>query len=284
MTADLRIGLVQSLTDPERPDQSRAASVEMAREALNQGADIVVLPELCVPGYSTDDKLIRHAAEPLLGPTVQAWTELARERDALICGGFAEAHGDQLFNTAVLVGGNGILLHYRKLHPFAQENTLFSPGDKGLAVVKVPWGRVGICVCYDLRFVEVVRGLALKGADLICVPTAWVKGFDQELWDENGLCPQAHGALLQANLSQVYIACASQVGTSGTWQFLGSSVLASPFGKIVSGPLSGASPEVAVAKVDLEDLDRALHRGEHIAPREERRVDVYGVRIGDQVF
>lgn len=280
----LRVALVQSGTDLGSFDDSRERSMEMARSAFTEGADLVVLPELCVPGYTTDAEVIRTSAEPLDGPTVAGWAEVAREHHGLICGGFAEADEGRFFNTAVLVGSDGIELHYRKLHPFNTEKGIFTEGDLGLPVVEVSWGRVGICVCYDLRFVEVVRALTLKGADIVCVPTAWVKGFDEELWDEKGFCPQAHGAILQANLSQVFIACASQVGASGPWRFLGSSVLASPFGDVIAGPLSGTSPEVSISTIDLREVDRAQNRGPGISPRTERRVDVYGLKVGDQVL
>ena len=109
----------------------------------------------------------------------------------------------------------GWLLHYRKVHLFAEEKVAFRAGNLGFPVVPTRFGNIGVCVCSDLRFVEVVRLMALRGADLICVPTAWLPGFDNERWDEHGMCPQANGAVLQANLSQVYIACASQAGLHG---------------------------------------------------------------------
>jgi N-carbamoylputrescine amidase len=183
----------------------------------------------------------------------------------------------------VVVGPDGMALHYRKLHLFRDEKGAFAPGDLGLPVAELPFGRVGLCVCYDLRFVETVRVLALSGAELICVPTAWVTGFDKERWDERGLAPQAHGALLQANLSQVFIACASQVGNVNGLELLGSSVICDPFGKLVAGPLSGAEPGIELARIELDSVEHAQVRDPLIRPREDRRTDVYALAPADQL-
>jgi predicted amidohydrolase len=240
---------------------------------------VVVLPELIVPGYGTDGDRMAAQAEPLDGPTVNAWVELAARHDGLVAGGFCERDGDRIFNTAVLVGGDGVLLHYRKLHLFGHEKGAFTPGDLGLPVAETAAGRIGLCVCYDLRFVETARILALRGADLILVPTAWVTGFDKRRWDEDGMAPQAHGALLQANLNQVFIACASQAGRFGELEFLGSSILATPRGELALGPLPGDRDELALASIDGGEARRAQERAELVSPRRDRRTDVYGITI-----
>lgn len=284
MAGHARLGIAQLAAGPLDADAARAASVTAARALFEDGADLVVLPELWVPGYVLGDPALRDLAEPLEGPTVAAWTALAAEHGGLVCGGFAERDGDALFNTAVLVDGDGVALHYRKLHPFAQEKEQFAPGDLGLPVVDTRIGRIGICVCYDLRFVETLRALALQDADLVCVPTAWTAGFDSVLWDADGMAPQAHGAVLQANLNQVFLACASQVGAHDGTTFLGSSVVAGPRGELVLGPLAGDAEQAGVVDVDLGEALAAQQRGPLISPRADRRTDVYGLRLGSQVL
>lgn len=280
----LPVGLAQITGEPYAGDANRARSVEAATRLFDAGARLVVLPELIVSGYVADRDRLSGVAEPLDGPTVAAWTRLASERDGWLAGGFCEREGDSLFNTAVLVGPGGVVLHYRKLHLFKDEKLAFAPGDLGLPVAELPFGRVGLCVCYDLRFVETVRILALEGAELVCVPTAWVTGFDQQRWDEHGLAPQAHGAILQANLDQVFVACASQAGRRGELEFLGSSVLADPTGAIVAGPLPGDAEDGVVAEIDLDAVVRAQHRHELITPRADRRTDVYGVSVAGKIL
>jgi predicted amidohydrolase len=271
----LSIALGQITGRPYAAAEDREHALATARRAFDRGAGLVVLPELIVPGYVADRARLEPFAEPLDGPTTRAWRDLAAEAGGFIAGGFCEREGDRLYNTAVLVGPDGVALHYRKLHLFREEKLAFAPGDLGLPVVELPFGTVGMCVCYDLRFVETVRLMALTGAELILVPTAWAPGFDAVRWDERGMAPQANGALLQANLSQVFIACASQAGTAEMPDLLGSSILATPFGKLVAGPLPGTEEAMAVVEIDLEDSVRAQVRDPLIRPREDRRTDVY---------
>ena len=255
-----------------------------ARDLFERGSDVVVLPELVVPWYSTDRDLVGPRAESIDGPTVTAWQSVAADGDGLIVGGFCESDGDRIYNSAVAVDGSGVVGHYRKLHLFSKEKSCFEPGNLGLPVIETRWGTIGLCICYDLRFVEVVRILALRGADLICVPTAWIPGFDQTSWNASGLCPQAEGAVLQANLSQVFIACASQVGSVGSTTFLGSSVLVDPYGALVAGPLPGDDEMLETADVVLSDAGRAQARSPLIQPRADRRTDVYHLAYGREEF
>ena len=280
----LGLGLAQITGEPYAAQANRARSVEAAGDLFRRGAQIVVLPEMIVPGYVADRDRLMELGESVDGPTVTAWREAAGEHGGWIAGGFCERVGDTLFNSAVVVGPDGVELHYRKLHPFREEKHVFAPGDLGLPVVELPFGRVGLCVCYDLRFVEAVRVLALEGAELVCVPTAWLAGFDARQWDDDGMAPQAAGAVLQANLDQVFIACASQVGRSDRYEFLGSSIVAGPRGDVLAGPLPIAAEELAVVEVDLEEVERAHVRDELITPREDRRRDVYGLMVGGRLL
>lgn len=278
------MGLAQIGAPPGDAQANRRRSVEAATALFDRGAGVVVLPELCVPWYTADRAELEGEAESLDGPTVEAWSAVAAAHDGVIVGGFCEwsgAAGDAvLYNSAVAVSREGVIGHYRKLHLFDSEKLCFAPGDLGLPTFETRFGRLGMCVCYDLRFVEVVRVLALSGADLICVPTAWIMGFDRRGFDDGGLIPHAQGALLQANLSQVFIACASQAGDFGDLHFLGSSILAGPYGQVVAGPLARDGDELQLARVDLADAARAQVRSELIRPRADRRTDVYGVTLG----
>jgi predicted amidohydrolase len=248
------VGLVQICAKPFDVDANRDLAAKSAAVAFDQGADIVILPEMVVQGYVVDPSRLLSLAESVNGPTVKAFN-----------------------NSAVAVGPEGTILHYRKAHLFAKEKTAFRPGNLGFPVVPTRFGMIGVCICYDLRFVEVVRIMALRGADLICVPTAWLPGFDAERWDRRGMCPQAWGAVHQANLSQVFIACASQAGNNGEFDFLGSSCLVDPFGRLIAGPLPGSEDVIEVTEIDIEATSRARVRDDMITPREDRRTDIYGV-------
>lgn len=280
----MRVGVAQVSGPPGSAPDNRSRTMRAARELFEDGARLVVLPELAVPGYGWDPSVMVAGAEPLHGDTVTAWMALAREHAGYIAGGFAERARDRVYNAAVLVGPEGILLHYRKLHLFAGEKQVFTPGDRGLPVARTPDGTIGLCICYDLRFVETLRVLALRGAELVCVPTAWVEGFDRVRWDDDGFAPQARGALLQANLDQVYVACASQAGKPDAHRFLGSSLIADPYGRCVSGPLPGDRDGFAIADLDMAQVRAARDRGKGVSPSGDRRDDVYGLIIdGDRL-
>jgi predicted amidohydrolase len=283
VSRELRIGIAQ-ITSAEDRASSLELSLEAAGELFGRGAGLVVLPELIVPGYRLEREFLEAGADPLDGPVTRAWRELARQSGGYLAAGFCERDGKRLYNTAVLIGPHGIALHYRKLHRFAAEKDIFTPGDLGLPVAHTEAGVIGLCVCYDLRFVETVRILALQGAELVCVPTAWLPGFDQQRWDSAGYCPQARGAVLQANLDQVHIACASQAGPANGFDFLGSSLVCDPYGAVPLGPLAGERPELSLVTVDLDAVARAHDRGSLINPFEDRRSDVYGLSVAGTVL
>ncbi len=280
------LAIAQITGKPLAAETNRQRTCEVIEQAFADGADLVVLPEMIVPGYCFDAAGLKAIAEPVDGPTVSAWQAIASTHGGYVAGGFCERDGEALYNTAVLVGPDNIepVLHYRKLHLFDREKKIFQPGDNGLPIVTTPIGAIGICVCYDLRFVEVVRGLALCGAEIIVVPTAWVPGFDKRHWDSEGYCPQARGAVVQANLNQVYIACASQVGSNGDIDFLGSSLLVDPWGKPLVGPLGGDTEIVVSARIEAGAVTEARERGGLISPRADRRTDVYQLSIGGELY
>lgn len=284
MTLEVGIGIAQISGEPYEVDLNRARCRTAIAEAFESAADIVILPELIVSGYVADARRLFPIAESVPGPTTEEWAALAKEAGGYVVGGLAERDGERLFNTAVAVGPDGVVAHYRKAHLFAEEKVAFAPGDLGFPVARTRFGTIGLCVCYDLRFVEVVRLLALQGADLICVPTAWLPGYDQQRWDAEGMSPQGKGAELQANLNQVFIGAASQAGVHGQCDFLGSSILVDPYGTRLLGPMSGDSDEVAVARVDIGDAKRSQSRGALISPRADRRTDIYGLIYGDEVL
>lgn len=258
----------------------RERSAAIAASALRGGSDLVVLPELAVPGYTTDRAVLEEFSEPLDGPTTRAWREAAAATGGYVVGGFCERAEGHLFNTAVAVSDHGVVLHYRKAHLFADEKDVLAPGNLGFPVARTRLGVLGLCVCYDLRFVEVARLLALQGAELICAPAAWVGGYDRRAPDATKRPDQVTGLLVQANLNQVFIAAASFAGGD----CLGNSVIADPYGVPLAGPLSRDQEEVATAKADVQAVAAAQHRSSLIHPREDRRSDLYRIEYRSHYY
>ncbi|MDO8310040.1 MAG: nitrilase-related carbon-nitrogen hydrolase [Actinomycetota bacterium] len=282
MPTTVRVGIAQLHAIPLDPLANAVTTVAAIEAAVDDGASVVVLPELVASGYVPDRDALLPIAESLdrPGPCLAAWQTAAASLGVTVIAGFAERDGNRLFNSAVTIDPSGqVASLYRKLHLFGPEWTCFEPGDLGLPIVRVGGVSIGVLVCYDLRFPEVMRIMALSGAELIAVPTAWVAGFDKVV-PADGRIGQVDGAIVQANLNQVYVACADQVGQTASHAFLGRSVAVTPFGEACVGPMSPTASEVSVFDVDTAEIPRARHRGPGIDPFENRRTDVYGELLG----
>jgi predicted amidohydrolase len=276
--------LEQTAPVPGRLTENTEEISSRAGAALRDGADIVVLPELAATGYVTDPDAVARLAQPLDGPLVGLLTDLTRRRGGLVAVGYAESAGGEHFNSVALVGRDGPVLNYRKVHLFDAEHDAFAAGDE-LPVVATEHAVIGVCVCYDLRFVEVLRTLSLRGADVVLAPAAWTGGFDASV-PQTGMTRQAEAAVVQANLDQVAVVAVSQAGSHPEHgvRTLGGSVAVDAFGDIVAGPLSRTEADSVVAVIDLEKGRQAQVRSERIRPREDRRTDVYGVHYEQEVL
>jgi predicted amidohydrolase len=261
------------------------SAVRRAHAAFGAGAQIVVFPELATSGYVVDPAAARAVAEPLDGPSLAALGAVAGAHDGLVVYGFCESSGSGLYNSVVAVDGAGPVLHYRKLHLFDQEHGAYTPGDLGLPVVETRFGNIGVCICYDLRFVEVMRLLSLRDADIVIAPAAWVGGFDRSV-PEAGATRHVDSVLVQANLDQVAVVAVSQVAgaSHGGPATLGGSVACDAYGELLAGPLSRTAAASALATIDVAAVRAARRRGPTIRPREDRRVDVYSVVYGGQAW
>jgi predicted amidohydrolase len=192
-------------------------------EAAGAGAKLLVLPECAVPGYmfeSAEEAL--PFAEEIPGASTEALAAECARLDLYVVCGLLERDGDSLRNSAVLVGPDGLLGTYRKTHlPFLGVDRFVVPGDE-LTVCETPLGRIGIEICYDLRFPEVTRTLALKGADVIAHPT----NFPMAAKTQTELITVARAAE-----NRVYLLTANRVGKERWGEFCGWSQIVDPYGK-----------------------------------------------------
>lgn len=280
----LNVAIAQMDAEPFDVTSNANRGVATIRQAAQGGADLVVLPELVSTGYVMDAGRIHAAAEPVWtdtpGPVLAAWRRAALDERICVVAGLAERAGEHYYNSAVVIDDAGEIVDvYRKVHLFGAERSVFAPGDRGFPIVKVAGASLGILVCYDLRFPEAMRILALRGADIICVPAAWVPDFDRVPAPCPGLIPQVLNVIVQANLNQVWVAVAGRTGQDAETALLGSSVIVGPYGNAVKGPLG--REEVVVGHALRPDLTvEARDRGGAIRPREDRRTDLYGEVLG----
>jgi predicted amidohydrolase len=153
-----------------------AHSINLIAKAASQGAELVVLPELSNSGYVFQSRAEAfELAEPIpSGPTTAAWAAATAEHGLYLVAGICERDGDKLYNSAVVIGPEGYIGTFRKVHLWNAENLYFEPGNLGFPVFHTPIGRIGVAICYDGWFPEAYRLAALQGADIVCVPTNWV--------------------------------------------------------------------------------------------------------------
>lgn len=230
-------------------------------------ADIIVLPELAFTGYFFENRseLASLAENPSKSPTVSSLIALCRDRDLFLVTGFAEKSADKIFNSALVIGGDGILHTYRKLHLFNTEKEYFDPGDTPLDTIELRGVKIGVMVCFDWTFPEVARVLALQGADLLCHPSNLVLTY----------CQQA--MLTRCLENFVFAVTANRFGSEirprGTLTFTGQSQLAGPKGELVYRAKPGEE-ELFIAEIDVSKAwDKSMTQMNNLL--EDRRPEYY---------
>jgi predicted amidohydrolase len=175
-----RIGFVQSRPSFGEPESNRERLLAQARRVE---ADLIVLPELCHSGYVfRSAQELERLAEPIPdGPTSRALLALARLKRAVLVAGICERDGDRFYNSAAILGPEGLLGVYRKLHLFKNEKLWFSRGEGPLRVFTAGGLKIGVMICFDWRFPEATRVLALAGAEVIAHPSNLVLPHCQEV-------------------------------------------------------------------------------------------------------
>jgi predicted amidohydrolase len=255
---------------------NRAAAVTWVEAAAEQGAQLVVLPELASSGYviAGEEEAGQLAEDADSGETVIALVDVCRRRGVHVVAGLAEQGDGCRHNSAVVLGPVGRLATYRKLHLFYDEQSWFRPGNE-VVVVDLPVARVGVAICYDLWFPELGRALALRGAEVIAVPTNWVSSFRARLHDEHGYCQGDIMAMAAAAANGTAVACADRVGVERGTTFLGASIIVGPDGWPLAGPASPEREELLIADVDLEAVEGARWRTPRNHLLRDRRPEVY---------
>ena len=166
------IAVCQTEAPPATRNEAIAAVQQMA-ESLDSPFDILVLPELALTGLPATESDARACAEDLRdSESVRLLSGLAEKHDTFLATSIVEWDSGRMYNTALLVGPEGLKGSYRKVHLSQEDRVWASPGDGGFPVFDVLAGRVGLLVGHDAMFPEPARALGVKGADLICVPAA----------------------------------------------------------------------------------------------------------------
>lgn len=254
-------------------------SIELIEEAVGKGADLVVLPELCNSGYvfESREEAFALSEEIPTGETTAAWMALAARTGIHIVAGINEREGTLLYNASVLVGPQGHVGTFRKLHLWNEENLFFEPGNLGMPVFRTPIGRIASNICYDSWFPESFRLAALQGADIVCVPTNWVP-IPGQAEGERAMANTL--VMAAAHTNSVFIAAADRIGTERGQPFEGQSLIVSYTGWPIGGPASRDREEIIYAEINLADARRKRNWNEYNQPLRDRRIDLYGEMLG----
>jgi len=239
----LRVAAVQMAAGPDQADNLRRAT-RLIEHAAGQGAKVAALPELCL--WRGRGAEYRDHAETIPGPQSEALAELARRGDK-----------GRSYNTSLLFSPQGeILGKYRKIHLFdvaleadgvvVRESERILPGDQAV-VVESAVGKLGLAICYDLRFPELFRALADRGAEIIFLPAAFTQYTGRAHWQ----------VLLRARAieNQAFVVAPALIGPmeNGIPTF-GHTLIVDPWGRSIAR--LGTEEGVAVADLNLKELGR----------------------------
>jgi predicted amidohydrolase len=250
------------------------ATVEkLIAAARADGVRLLALPEACLGGYLAH--LDGGADEPpalrVDGPEIARLAALAG--DMVVCAGYCEADGDRRFNSVVCVHDGRVLGNHRKVHQPLRENASYDSGDS-FAAFDTPVGRIGLLICYDKAFPEAARTLALDGAEIIVVVSAWPgsrTGAPADLADDRWTRRFDLFDRARALENQVVWVSANQSGTFGSLRFVCSAKVVEPGGDVLA--TTGTAPGVAVADVDVASALVAARR--FMGHLRDRRPDAY---------
>ncbi len=254
MADTMRVGLVQINTQADKEANLQRAE-ELIDEAVAKGARFVVLPEyVSFLGPRDQHQAI---AEPIPGPTTERFAAKARQHGIYLHGGsiheLSETDG-KFYNTSVVFDPQGeIIATYRKIHLFdidltgnvtANESSTILPGDE-IVTADIDGHTVGLSICYDLRFPELYRLLALSGAEVLLVPAAFTMFTGKDHWH----------VLLRARAieNQTWVLAPGQFGPhEPNAQCYGHSLIIDPWGTVVADASNGEG--VVVADLDFDAL------------------------------
>ncbi|HWA82421.1 MAG TPA: carbon-nitrogen hydrolase family protein [Fimbriimonadaceae bacterium] len=264
----MRIACVQANVAFNDPAANIVALVRRLEALKRDGVDLALFPEAFLTGYCIDSLAdARQIAidRRVLIPIREACDKLGIATVV----GFAERSGDNVHNAAALIEPGQDPQYYRKSHlPFLGLDRFVHAGDE-LPVFETAYGRIGILICFDLRVPEAARVLALRGAELIALPTNWPEGAETSA---------EHVSIARAAENRVFMATCNRVGEENGFRFIGRSKVIAPSGEVLAA--AGTDEEVIVCDIDLAEArikKNVMIPGKYeTAVFESRRPELYG--------
>lgn len=232
---------VQFTVKPGNVDANLVHVRDALGRASARGAHLVVLPEMWSSGFS--GKNLANLAMGTAG-IVEELLEISRTLGLVIVGSMPEPHGDKVFNTIHLIDNGRLAGVYRKIHLFSLlgEDRVFSAGD-GVLLAETSVGKIGVIICYDLRFPELSRRLAIEGAQILCVPAQWPNPRSEH-WRTL--------LLARAIENQLFVVAANACGMVGKLDVFGMSLIIGPRGEVLAE--AGAEETEISAPLDMREM------------------------------
>ncbi|MFK0249035.1 carbon-nitrogen hydrolase family protein [Amycolatopsis azurea] len=235
---------------------------ELPSAVATSGADLVIAAEMITTGYHIGARS-HELAEPADGPTSARMSALARETGAALVYGYPESDSGRVYNSVQLIGSDGRrLANYRKTHLFGDiDRDWFEPGAEAVVQADLDGLRIGLLICYDVEFPELVRAHALAGTELLVVPTALMSPYELVA---DTLVPA------RAYESQLFVAYANRCDTEQDLTYCGRSCVVAPTGEVLAR--AGSGPELISADITRDALAASRLENTHLA---DRRPDLY---------
>jgi len=281
-----RAGLVQMSCSPD-PNENLEKAVAKVKQAARRGAQIICLQELFRSQYfcQVEDYRLHDLAEPLPGPSTDAFAKVAAEHQVVVVVPLFEKRASGVHhNSAAVIDADGSIAGlYRKMHipddPLYYEKYYFTPGDLGFRVFETRYARVGVLICWDQWYPEGARITALQGADILFYPTAigWhpkEKSTEGKRQREAWMTIQRSHAIANG----VYVAVPNRVGfekpvpKGDGIQFWGTSFVCDPLGQVVK-QASTDREQILVADCDPAQIEYVRRNWPFLR---DRRIDAYG--------
>jgi N-carbamoylputrescine amidase len=255
----MRIALIQQPCTENRELNVHRGMRAMERAARN-GAQLVCFAELAFEPFYPQRPDWPHAqdlAEPVPGPITEGFQRKARELGVVVVLNLYERDGARTFDSSPVIDADGSLLGVTRMvhiteYPCFHEQQYYSPGDRGVPVYETAVGRIGVAICYDRHYPELMRGLALRGAELVLVPQAGAVGE----WPEGLYEAEMRVAAFQ---NGYFTALCNRVGQEECLRFAGESFVCDPAGRVIARAAEGAE-EILFCDLDLRDVERSHAR------------------------
>jgi N-carbamoylputrescine amidase len=268
----MRIALVQQHASNDLVD-NRKRGLQAVQQAAANGAQVICFAELAFdPFYpqdlASDETLAR--AEPIPGPTTEAFAELAADLGVVLVLNLFERAGQLTYDTSPVLDADGRLLGRTRMvhitdYPCFHEQGYYAPGDCGAPVYDTRFGRIGVAICYDRHFPEYMRALAVAGAELVVIPQA---GAEDE-WPDGLFEAEMRVAAFQ---NGYFTALCNRVGEEPKLTFAGESFICDPFGQVIARAGKG-SDEILYCDIDCRQVDRCSAQKLFLR---DRRPELYG--------